>query len=168
MCFHKKHKEWDKDQKGGPLKGEDETPRHKNLPQRQFSHQPAENVCRTRQDAETAKVAVERWAWHSGNIDGEKGELQSVCQGFPGAVQGGGCGGSALQAEDQPLHNEGNTAHAGALSRWPQAHPNPAHFFVLTSSAAVRTKEAVSTFLVKNMYFRFLHGPTFYEEGFYR
>lgn len=37
-----------------------------------------------------------------------------------------------------------------------------------SSSAAVRTKEAVSTFLVKNMYFRFLHGPTFYEEGFYR
>ena len=37
-----------------------------------------------------------------------------------------------------------------------------------SSSAVVRTKEAISTFLVKNMYFCFLRGPTFYEESFYR
>ena len=100
---------------------------------------------------------------------GEKGELQSVCQGFPGAVQGGGCGGSTLQAENQPLHSKGNTAHPGAL---PRSDPTPIPTLLTSlstsSSAVVRTKEAISTFLVKNMYFCFLRGPTFYEESFYR
>lgn len=98
----------------------------------------------------------------------EKGELQSVCQGFPGAAQGGGCGGSALQAENQPLQDK-VTAHPGALpGSDPKAIPTLLTSLSMLSRAVVYTKEAISTFLVKNKYFRFLCGPTFYKESFYR
>ena len=90
----------------------------------------------------------------------EKGELHSVCQGFPGAAQGGGCGGSALQAENQPLQDEGNIAHPGALPRSdPKATPTLLTSLFMLYRAVVYTKEAISIFLVKNKYFRFLCGP---------
>lgn len=156
--FQKKCEESDKVQKGGPSQGKrihtpwkDETARHKNPSQRQ----PAACPLRMRAGHWNRQgTTVEQGA---PNLEVRIfGETQRLARG----AQGRGC---LLQPPDR-------SAALGREAAWPTRatpglspghSPGPALFCVLTIQGRGRTKDAISTFRLKNASFAFGSGPTF-------